>query len=63
MATFSSVTILLLSSLLIEPRIEHWLNVVNDINIKFYNFIWGGKIDRISRNQMAFPVFKGVLHS
>ena len=34
-------------------------NVINEINSTFHHFIWGGKIDRISRNPMALPYEKG----
>ena len=58
--------IVVVKSLLL-PKLNHLVlslptpgnEIVKEINSPFYNFVWGGKIDRISRNQMALPVTKG----
>ena len=48
---------------LLLPKLNHLVlslpspegTLISEINSKFHHFIWGGKIDRISRNQMALP--------
>ena len=58
--------IVVVKSLLV-PKLNHLVlslpspdnNVISELNSTFHHFIWGGKIDRISRNQMALPCNKG----
>jgi hypothetical protein len=52
---------------LLLPKLNHLVlslpspegNLISEINSNFHHFIWGGKTDRISRNQMALPCNKG----
>jgi len=52
---------------LLLPKLNHLVlslptpddSFISDINSKFYHFIWGGKTDRISRNQMALASNRG----
>jgi len=52
---------------LLLPKMNHLVlslptphdDIIRDINSKFYQFIWGGKVDRVSRNQMALKYDKG----
>ena len=58
--------IVVVKSLLL-PKLNHLVlslpspdaKVINDINTQFYHFIWGGKVDRLSRNQMTQPYDRG----